>query len=195
MHWFVNKSQLQLAYGQPFSLNNSETIRYQNSVLRYVVVLSETNILISHMSLFDLLIPGTSNFTRLIDCIPLRACWPANQSYQSTHRSVFVRGELYRLVCLCDTNTLMRLSFLYDVPVRSKTYLQLELELAPQGSLRNERHINASVSVSRSRICFPFVSTPPKTRASPSRSVRNTSKDFQTTGPAPTDLASKSKSE
>ena len=168
MHWFVNKSQPQLAQGQPFSLNNSETIRYQNSVLRYVVVLSETNILISHMSLNDLVIPGISNFTRVIECIPLRPCWPANQSYQSTHRSGFVRGELYRLVRLFDTNTLIGLSFLYEVPVRRKTHPQLELGFCPWGSLRNERHISAFVSVSRSRIRFPFVSTPPTTRASPS---------------------------
>ena len=189
MHWFVNKSQPQLAQGQRLSVNNSETIRYQNFVLRYVVVLSETNILISHKSLYDILIPGISNFTRLIDCIPLRALWPANQSYQSTHRSVCVRGELYRLVRLCDTNTLMCLSSLYDIRVRSKTYPQLELGLAPQGSLRNDSHISASVSVSRSRIRFPFVSTTPRTRASPSRRVRNGPKRFQTTAPAPTDSA------
>ena len=189
MHWFVNKSQPQLAQGQRLSVNNSETIRYQNSVLRYVVVLSETNILISHMSLNDLVIPGICNFTRLIECIPLRPCWPANQSYQSTHRSGFVRGELYRLVRLFDTNTLMGVSSLYDVSRRSKTQPQLELGLAPQGSLRNDSHISASVSVSRSRIRFPFVSTTPRTRASPSRRVRNGPKRFQTTRPAPTDSA------
>ena len=61
MHWFVSKSQPQLAQGQRLSVNNSETIRYRNSVLRYVVVLSETNILIPHMSRNDLVIPVISN--------------------------------------------------------------------------------------------------------------------------------------
>ena len=189
MHWFVNKSQLQLAYGQRLSVNNSETIRYRNSVLRYVVVLSETNILIPHMSRNDLVIPVISNFTRLMECIPLRACLPANHSYQSTHRSGCVQRELYRLVRLFDTNTLIGLSFFQEVPVRRKTHPQLEFGFCPQGSPRNVTHISASVSASRSRICFPFVSTPPRTRASPSRSVRNGPKHFQTTRPASSDLA------
>ena len=72
-------------------------------------------------------------------------------------------GHLYVCVRLVETDTLTCVSSMYDTPERKKSHLGSEAELRFWGSQRNETHMLALGSPSRTRIFYPFCPKAPVT--------------------------------